>query len=181
MVGEVHLVTGCMFAGKTTRILNTARQLNPRDVLIVKHAIDTRYVASDHACTHDGVTMPCARLSCLREVFSIPRFKDVGHVMVDEGQFFEDLCEVVTEMAERHGKVVTIAALASDYRREPFQQVAKVACIADTIEWLYAECAHCGERAMFNKKKDVANPMIVGGSDLYAPVCRRHFHQSKIT
>ena len=175
MPGEVHLVTGCMFAGKTTHLLEKAARFEPHDVLVVKHAVDTRYVTTDHACTHDGVTMPCVRLCCLNDVCALPAFACVSHVMVDEGQFFPDLADAATKMCETHGKLVTVAALSSDHQREPFAEVARLASLADSVERLYARCVYCSQRALFSRKKDTNTPTTVGGSEQYEPVCRMHF------
>ena len=41
---------------------------------------------------------------------------------IDEAQFFEDLMEFCVQAAEQDGKLVLVAGLDGDFRRQPFGQ-----------------------------------------------------------
>ncbi|KAB2003946.1 hypothetical protein ES319_D11G164300v1 [Gossypium barbadense] len=58
--GEIHVIIGPMFAGKTTSLLRRIRseRNNGRNVAMIKSSKDTRY-AIDSVVTHDGVKFPC--------------------------------------------------------------------------------------------------------------------------
>ena len=50
--------------------------------------------------------------------------------------------------------------------------------VADSVTKLTSRCAFCEARALFSLRTgaDQAQEMV-GGSDLYRPVCRRHYVQ----
>ncbi|KAF5936818.1 hypothetical protein HYC85_024324 [Camellia sinensis] len=58
--GEIHVIVGPMFAGKTTALLRRVESKgnNGRNVAIIKSSKDTRY-AVDSVVTHDGTKFPC--------------------------------------------------------------------------------------------------------------------------
>lgn len=41
---------------------------------------------------------------------------------IDEAQFFEDLMEFCVQAADQEGKLVLVAGLDGDFRRQPFGQ-----------------------------------------------------------
>ncbi|MED6227114.1 Thymidine kinase a, partial [Stylosanthes scabra] len=64
--GEVHVIVGPMFAGKTTSLLRRIKSevQNGRNVAMLKSSKDTRY-AIDSVVTHDGMRFPCWALQNL--------------------------------------------------------------------------------------------------------------------
>ncbi|KAM0072826.1 putative thymidine kinase [Helianthus debilis subsp. tardiflorus] len=64
--GEIHVIVGPMFAGKTTTLLHRIRSeaTNGRNIALIKSSKDTRY-AIDSVVTHDGNKHPCWPLSDL--------------------------------------------------------------------------------------------------------------------
>ncbi|RRT37333.1 hypothetical protein BHM03_00029448 [Ensete ventricosum] len=63
--GEIHVILGPMFAGKTTALLRRIQiEMNngSRSVAMIKSDKDHRY-GLDSVVTHDGVKMPCFALS----------------------------------------------------------------------------------------------------------------------
>ena len=175
MTGKLHLITGCMFAGKSTALLRAASNVDPEHVVVVKSKRDDRYTTQSEVRTHSGISFKCVIAEELRQILSEPLYAKATHIFVDEGQFFADLSDIAKEMVEIHGKVVTVAALTGDFKMKPFTCVAEVAAAADTVEWLYAKCQHCEDVAAFSRKIDKSTDLEVGGASLYEPVCRRHF------
>ncbi|KAK8576060.1 hypothetical protein V6N12_063708 [Hibiscus sabdariffa] len=71
LCGEIHVIVGPMFAGKTTTLLRRiqAESNNGRIVAVIKSSKDTRY-GLDSIVTHDGMKLPCwalANLSLFRQ------------------------------------------------------------------------------------------------------------------
>ncbi|XP_068336505.1 thymidine kinase a-like [Pyrus communis] len=64
--GEVHVIMGPMFAGKTTALLRRIKLEgnSGRNVAMIKSSKDTRY-AIDSVVTHNGEKFPCRVLSDL--------------------------------------------------------------------------------------------------------------------
>ena len=77
---------------------------------------------------------------------------------------------VLTSNASQH------AAATSQQSRA---QVLDMLPVADSVTKLTSRCAFCDRRALFSLRTaaDQAAQEMVGGSDLYRPVCRRHYVQ----
>ncbi|CAK9182255.1 unnamed protein product [Ilex paraguariensis] len=64
--GEIHVIVGPMFAGKTTTLLRRIKSESShgRNVALIKSNKDTRY-GLDSIVTHDGEKLPCWPLADL--------------------------------------------------------------------------------------------------------------------
>jgi thymidine kinase len=91
---------------------------------------------------------------------------------IDEGQFFPDLKAFCEEMANA-GKVVIVAALDSDYRREEFFGVCSLIAKAEKVSKLTSVCYLCKDDASFTARLSQETTLkVIGGMDKYRPVCR---------
>lgn len=176
--GSITLITGCMFAGKTTALLGMAEKHEHagQRVFSINHSRDDRYGGDPQIVSHSQLTRKCVKMDTLSEAFFHDDFGDAEAVLVDEGQFFPDLAEFCTVCADKLGKHVYIAALSSDYKRECFPEVAKVMAMSDAIIKMDALCMRCHSRtpAHFSLKLR-EGAAVVGGSSAYEPVCRHHY------
>nr|XP_029117209.1 uncharacterized protein LOC105034377 isoform X3 [Elaeis guineensis] len=160
--GEIHVILGPMFAGKTTTLLRRiqSESSNGRRVAMVKSNKDTRY-AVDSIVTHDGAKMRCwavPELSMFQPKLGVEAYDKLDVIGIDEAQFFEDLYDFCCHAADRDGKIVVVAGLDGDYLR------------------LTARCELCGQRAFFTlRKTEEKQTELIGGADVYMPVCREHY------
>ncbi|XP_027345595.1 thymidine kinase a [Abrus precatorius] len=183
--GEVHVIVGPMFAGKTTSLLHRIKShLNSgRNVAMLKSSKDTRY-AIDSVVTHDGVKFPCWALPNLlsfRDNYGHDAYLKLDVIGIDEAQFFDDLFEFCCKAADEDGKTVIVAGLDGDYLRRSFGSVLDIIPLADSVTKLTARCELCGKRAFFTlRKTQETQTELIGGADLYMPVCRRHYVNSKV-
>jgi thymidine kinase len=91
---------------------------------------------------------------------------------IDEGQFFPDLKAFCEEMANS-GKIVIVAALDSDYRREEFLGVCSLIAKAEKVSKLTSVCHLCKDDASFTARLSEETELkVIGGMDKYRPVCR---------
>ncbi|KAK4786655.1 hypothetical protein SAY86_010488 [Trapa natans] len=178
--GEIHVILGPMFAGKTTALLRRIKieSSNGRKVAIIKSSKDTRY-AIDSVVTHDGAMYPCwalPDLSSLRQELGDDAYDKLDVIGIDEAQFFEDLYDFCREAADHDGKTVILAGLDGDYLRRRFGSVLDVIPIANTVMKLTARCQLCGKKASFTlRKTPETETELIGGSEIYIPVCRQHY------
>lgn len=178
--GEIHVIVGPMFAGKTTALLRRVKSelTGGRNVAIIKPSKDTRY-ASDSVVTHDGMKFPCwvlSDLSSFRQEFGDDAYEKLDVIAIDEAQFFEDLYDFCSTIADRDGKIVIVAGLDGDYLRRSFGSVLDVIPLADTVTKLTARCELCGGKAFFTlRKTQETRTELIGGADIYMPVCRQHY------
>ncbi|KAJ8492681.1 hypothetical protein OPV22_014402 [Ensete ventricosum] len=176
--GEIHVILGPMFAGKTTILLRRMQDEVDcgRSVAMVKSDKDTRY-GLDSVVTHDGVKMPCfalSELSSFRDKLGTEAYDKLNVIGIDEAQFFEDLYDFCSNPADHDGKIVVATGLDGDYLRRSFGSVLDIVPLADSVTKLTARCEICGRRAFFTlKKTNETQTELIGGADVYMPVCRQ--------
>lgn len=75
-------------------------------------------------------------------------------------------------MANR-GKIVVVAALDSDFRREEFGEICKLVAKAERVTKLHSICHFCKDDASFTARvSSETEQKVIGGADKYRPVCR---------
>lgn len=179
--GELHLIMGPMFSSKTTTLISRLdRHTFGQRVLAVNHELDMRY-AMEGLRTHDGKSFPCIRLASLKNVFDSPLYINADVIGVDECQFFSDLVPCVKQMVETHNKIVYLAGLSGSHKRECFGMMHELIPFADSIVLLNAVCMKCNDGktpGIFTKREEKnqsSGDILIGGSDTYKSVCRKHF------
>ena len=182
-VGSVHLILGPMFAGKTTHLLDRVQRLEESaaaNVLLLKSDKDTRY-ARNKVVTHDGRGRECFPVTSLEvdvvvNAVGEKKWRECDVVAVDEAQFLTNLYEFCRVAADEHDKIVLVAGLNGDFKRETFGEVQETLPLCDSVTKLTAKCK-CGRPALFSKRIVNAGDgqELVGGADKYLPACRRCF------
>jgi hypothetical protein len=101
-------------------------------------------------------------------------------VVIEEGQFFEDLYEFVLKAVEKDKKMVVVGGLDGDCFRKPFGQILQLIPLADTLTKLTAFCKICadGTPGIFTYRLTESKETIeVGGDEMYMPLCRAHYNE----
>lgn len=184
-VGGIHVIIGPMFAGKTTALLQRIREEADagRRVSLVKSDKDNRYAVSA-VVSHDGVQMPCVAvptLASFREHVGEEAYKQMEVIGIDESQFFDDLLEFCQGAADLDNKTVIVAGLDGDFLRRRFGSALDLIPLADSVTKLHARCELCNQPAPFTFRKTVdTETEVIGGADVYMPVCRHHFVSGQI-
>lgn len=187
--GKLTLITGPMFAGKTSRLIRAALDVPPPFRRVYKPSLDTRYAADElvaHRGKHGERRIPAIPLESIDEIplHQFPNLAgamDVHAVFVDEVQFFPELCVmfVVRSMLD-DGVNVTVAGLHRDIWGEVFPTVYMLSRMAKRHFRLYADvpCSTCGYDAKPLPCTQRITPLrstnpedLVGGAEDYAPVC----------
>ncbi|CAN6289025.1 unnamed protein product [Urochloa humidicola] len=183
--GEIHVIVGPMFAGKTTALLRRvqAEAGSGRTVALIKSDKDNRY-GLDSVVTHDGTKMGCwalSELSNFHEKLGMEAYDKIDVIGIDEAQFFDDLYDFCCKAADRDGKIVVVAGLDGDYKRKKFGSVLDIVPLADSVTKLTARCELCGRRAFFTlRKTQDTKTELIGGADVYMPVCRQHYMDGQV-
>ena len=165
-----------MFAGKTSELLReeykviaTKYSPKPKKYIIIKYSGDNRY-SSNHVVTHNGVKTNAINATKLMDVFNKVSKYDI--IMIDEGQFFDDIVEFSNLLADK-GKQIIVSALDGDYKQEPFGMIHKLIPYSEEVIKISAICFNCGDNAHFTKRiSNETNTIQIGGSDKYKAVCR---------
>uniref|UniRef100_A0AC35U4I5 Thymidine kinase n=1 Tax=Rhabditophanes sp. KR3021 TaxID=114890 RepID=A0AC35U4I5_9BILA len=176
--GSITLLVGPMFSGKTTELFRQANMymLKGKKVALVRYAKDNRY-SDNLASTHDKRTMKAISAIHLSEVFD--KLMECEVVVIDEGQFFDDVTSVCDELANA-GKIVVVSTLNGDFQRKPFDSVVPLFPLVDKIVKLNAVCMPCGNKAIYTFRTVLNSEVeVIGGSDMYKAVCRECYFKLK--
>jgi thymidine kinase len=177
--GQLHIVMGPMFSGKTTHLLETITKYEKDNIqfIVITHVIDTRYdtykVVSHQKKSYDAIPV-----TNLKQLGFMKEYYDADILFIDEAQFFNDLYEFVEHAIEIDNKRVYVYGLDGDYKREPIGEIMKIIPLADTVVKLKGVCAKCtdGTASIFSKRiSKSTNQIEIGGSNEYVPVCRFHY------
>ena len=186
--GTIELHIGPMMSGKTSAVIALAmkKTIEGRDVLIIKHKIDDRYGGPKSLISHGRTIIEespktdangAVTIVTTDKLITLDILKLCEQVVViDEGQFFNDLLEFCVLMANR-GLQVFVSALDGDSEAMPFGQVCDLVPKCDKVKKHLAVCGICKMPAPFTKKNaaEKGTKIQVGGRELYTPVCRVHF------
>jgi len=175
--GRIVVLTGPMFASKTTNLSAYARRymLAKKKCLVVKYLLDTRYSSESELITHDKIALPASCVTDRLSTLSKSQVMDADVILIDEAHFYDDLVEFCLTMAEL-GKVVIAAGLASTWDQKPFTNMSTLLSHADETVHLKAVCTLCGEDAIYTKRlSNATDRQIIGGAEAYTARCRTCF------
>jgi len=172
---SLTLVVGPMCAGKTNYLLSEYSK-HPNESIMITSNIDTR-TKTTGIWTHDKKTFDGKYIF----VDNIEKhYKDIEsykYVLINEGQFMNNITEHVKHIVEKMNKHVVVSGLDGDFNRKAFDYFAELAPLCDNLIKLKARCDVCGEPAPFTKKLTKSDSKVeVGGLNIYSPRCRKHFH-----
>jgi len=186
--GRLELYLGLMYSGKTSKLLEIYKQCSFCNipVTVVNHCSDNRYHES-MLSTHDKVMIPCIQTNLLYDIWGN---KDINNsfdensnkhlklrsaevILINEGQFFEDLYDCVLDMLKENKKVY-VAGLDGDFERKKFGQMLDLISNCDSVVKLTSLCSICknGEPGIFSLRLTREKQQTLVGSDNYIPVCR---------
>ena len=182
----LELFIGPMFSGKTSKLVEIYKQclFCSIPVAVINHSIDTRY-HNNLLSTHDKVMIPCIQTNKLKDIWQyednliLHRINDsvklinADVIIINEGQFFEDLLPTVEHML-RHNKKIYVGGLDGDFERKKFGQILDLIPLCDKVTKMISLCGICknGTPGIFSKRISSEKEQTVVGSDNYIPVCR---------
>lgn len=181
--GNLEIICGPMFSGKTEELLRKLNRLNyaKKSFLLFKTRIDNRY-HNDKVISHSKNSMFAINvensLDILRVCEQHPEIKYIG---IDEIQFLpkDDLFNALKLCIElkKRGYKIFASGLDMDHQGNPFGIMGSLLAIADKVEKLKACCFICGEDAGMSAKldSDSLDLIDVGGSEKYQSLCFNHW------
>lgn len=184
-VGNIEVITGPMFAGKSEELLRRINRLiyAKKKFVVFKPKIDDRY-SEDEVVSHQKRAYKCIPISKASEIYDhLPNILDC--VCIDEVQFFDmEIVKIIEELANK-GLRVICAGLDTDFRGEPFEVTASLLARCEDVAKLTAICVKCGKEATRTQRLVNGEPasyndpiVLVGANESYEPRCRR-CHQVK--
>jgi len=175
---DFTLIFGCMFAGKTTRLIGlyNESQIDINEKLAVKPLIDNRYSAqSIHS--HGGLSLIAHRIGKAEEIYPLIN-QTIKEVYIDEIQFMGPMIvEVIGELLSNNFKVVA-AGLDKDYQNNDFGPMPILKKLATSHIQVSAKCQVCNQKADYTFRNIESNELIViGHKNIYEPRCLEHWQK----
>lgn len=191
-MGELHIITGCMYAGKTAELMRRVKRelIAGRRVQLFKPVMDNRYSVT-HVMSHDKEGIEAIPVANTQELIAF--LNDPEVVAIDEVQFFDAAIIGFCVQQANAGKTVICSALATDFRGEPFRFRNSSLHVGDLlplgiVTTLRAICTHkdengaiCGREADMTQRLINGKPappdsplILVGSTDSYEARCRSH-------
>jgi len=180
MNGNLEMFIGPMFSGKTTEVIRRIRLLQKIDkkIIVVKPLIDNRYI-SDKITSHNYESVDCIVINNLADIDqSVIKTHDT--IVIDEGQFFDDLVETVKFWLKSFNINIIVAGLDGDFQQNPIGKILNLIPLSNKCIKLNSLCTMCkdGTEAPFSFRLcQSKEAVLVGGSDMYMPLCRAHYNQ----
>jgi thymidine kinase len=190
--GYLELILGPMWSGKTSTLLNYYRQFSfcKLNVCVINFKADDRY-SETMLATHDKQMIPCIMGFSMEEIMqnseNAKQINESDVILVNEGQFFQDIVEFTTEMVEERHKKIYICGLDGDFKREKIGKLIDLVPISDKVTKLRALCGRCkdGTPAPFSfRNTSSTEQVLIGADDIYIPLCRKCYQfgvEKKIT
>ena len=178
MYGKLTVVTGSMFAGKTTYLIKACSEAaNPESVFVFKPAMDIRYSTS-HCVSHDGDKVGAISVSAPTDLIVGDRAK---LLCFDEIQFFNppfyagDIAQSI-KVFLKAGIDVLACGLDSDWQGNPFVATGNLLAMADEVIKLKSRCAVCSDHASKTYKiTKSGNQVELGNQNIYEARCNKHW------
>lgn len=178
ITGEIHIIFGCMYSGKSTELLKRVNRYKFLSIPILKfnHSLDIRY-GTNKIISHDGNYTECIQTNKLMSYIDDANYNDCKVIIIEEAHFFEDLYEFVIYSCYKKNKCIHIAALNGDFEKKEIGSVLKLIPECNSIIKLSALCSECNDGTPANFTKRISNDkdqFLVGSTDTYKAVCRLH-------
>lgn len=180
-IGYLEIFIGPMYSGKTSKLLEIYKQYIFCNVPIevINYSEDTRYHETMMS-SHDKVMIPCVQALRISDVMNEEKIQNAEVILINEGQFFEDLLPSVLELVQLKKKVY-VSGLDSDFERKKFGTLLDLIPLCDKVTKIHSLCSVCkdGSPGIFTLRLTKEKEQKVIGSDSYIPVCRFCYENSK--
>ena len=188
-MANLDIIIGPMFAGKSCELIRRIRLLKvlKKEYIVVKPKIDNRYdnhFDSNMIVSHNFDKERCVVLDKMSQIYSTSTdLKNIDTIFIDEGQFFEDLVEVVKKLVEDYHINVVVTGLDGDSNRNKFGHILDLIPFCNTCTKINAACIMCldGTPAPFSYRTTPynLNQIFIGAGDSYMSLCRKHYIDAK--
>jgi thymidine kinase len=181
-MGYLKIILGSMFAGKTTELVKEYKRHESCgfECLFINHKIDTRYVKDENkTSTHDRVFINSINIGDnLFDFFKKQSFLDrYDVVLINEGQFFQDLYKFVDYIVNSLHKKVYVCGLDGDYKRKKIGSILDIIPLCDDVIKLKAICINCKTNdGIFTYRLTKEKEQIVVGVENYSVLCRKCYN-----
>lgn len=185
-MGYLKVIIGSMFAGKTTELIKEYKRHESCgfECLFINHKIDNRYVKEENkTSTHDRVEINSINVGDkLFDFFKKESYLNrYNIILINEGQFFQDLYNFVDYAVNKLDKKVYVCGLDGDFQRKKIGSILDIIPLCDDVIKIKAICNNCKKNeGIFTYRLSNEQEQVLVGSDNYTAVCRKCYNQFQL-
>lgn len=184
--GKIKIILGCMFSGKTSALIAEYSKwfAIKGKAICINYGEDKRYALNDmdtNVYSHDKNSIDSVSAFNLADVDE-KFIKSADVILINEAQFFPDLVKYCDKWCDEFNKYIVVSGLDGDFNRNVFGHIGELIPHAEEVIKLGAFCPICsdGTPAYFTWRKGASKEQVlIGGQDMYMPVCRKHYNEFK--
>ena len=190
-MAKLHFFYSTMNAGKSTSLLQSNHNYkeNGLDTLIFLPN-ETSELSGGRIVSRIGLK---AKAVIAQKDFNFYNYikenksEKLSCILIDEAQFLtKEQVRQLGQVADKLNYPVMCYGIRTDFRGELFEGSSELLALADNLIELKTICSICNRKATMVVRKDnsgkvltIGSKVVVGGNDIYMPVCRKHY--SKLT
>ena len=186
-MAKLHFFYSTMNAGKSTSLLQSNHNYkeNGLDTMIFLPN-ETSKLSKGQIVSRIGLK---AKAIIANKDFNFLNFikdnrsESLSCILIDEAQFLtKEQVRQLGQVADRLNYPVMCYGIRTDFRGELFEGSSELLALADNLIELKTICSLCSRKATMVVRKDDSgkvvtegSKVVVGGNDIYMPVCRKHY------
>tara|TARA_B100000902_G_scaffold16854_1_gene20223 strand:- start:300 stop:899 length:600 start_codon:yes stop_codon:yes gene_type:complete len=181
--GYLKVILGPMFSGKTTELIRIYRRYSACNipVCVINHASDQTRYSTEKMSSHNKEQINSYNFEKLYHCIEEDFVHKVKVILINEGQFFEDLIEVVDILVNVYKKEVYVCGLDGDFKRQKFGKILDLIPNCDEVVKLKALCRNCCQNdALFTFRLSNEKEQTVVGVDNYVSLCRSCYNSGLV-
>jgi thymidine kinase len=188
-MAKLHFFYSTMNAGKSTSLLQSNHNYkeNGLDTMIFLPN-ETSKLSKGQIVSRIGLK---AKAIIANKDFNFINFikdnksENLSCILIDEAQFLtKEQVRQLGQVADRLNYPVMCYGIRTDFRGELFEGSSELLALADNLIELKTICSLCNRKATMVVRKDDSgkvvtegSKVVVGGNDIYMPVCRKHYRK----
>jgi thymidine kinase len=188
-MAKLHFFYSTMNAGKSTSLLQSNHNYKENGLnTMIFLPNETSKLSKGQIVSRIGLK---ARAVIANKDFNFINFiknnklENLSCILIDEAQFLtKEQVRQLGLVADRLNYPVMCYGIRTDFRGELFEGSSELLALADNLIELKTICSLCSRKATMVVRKDDSgkvvtegSKVVVGGNDIYMPVCRKHYRK----
>ena len=188
-MAKLHFFYSTMNAGKSTSLLQSNHNYKENGLnTMIFLPNETSKLSKGQIVSRIGLK---AKAIIANKDFNFLNFikdnksENLSCILIDEAQFLtKEQVRQLGQVADKLNYPVMCYGIRTDFRGELFEGSAELLALADNLIELKTICSLCSRKATMVVRKDDSgkvvtegSKVVVGGNDIYMPVCRKHYRK----
>ena len=188
-MAKLHFFYSTMNAGKSTSLLQSNHNYKENGLnTMIFLPNETSKLSKGQIVSRIGLK---AKAVIANKDFNFINFiknnksENLSCILIDEAQFLtKEQVRQLGLVADRLNYPVMCYGIRTDFRGELFEGSLELLALADNLIELKTICSLCSRKATMVVRKDDSgkvvtegSKVVVGGNDIYMPVCRKHYRK----